>query len=299
MNQTYVIFFNRTCVHDCPGHGCYGDEIVGMFRAPPREVNLLPPSSWEKRMIPWPDPVDVIIAALRVHGVLEASDLRAICGLRTTLRAYDQAAYLVREGEEPEHCAILVSGFAFRQKLTSAGTRAIVSLHVPGDILDIANLYLDVADHNVQTLVRSVIVTVPRAQLRDVARAHPVIGQALFLSSLKEASILREWVVNVGRRDAKRALAHLLCEFARRMGHDGRDPSLVYEFPMTQEQIGDALGLTSVHVNRMMRSMQLDGLISQRGRMVRFSWSEDLRDLADFSARYLHLDQNLIAFSPA
>jgi CRP-like cAMP-binding protein len=245
------------------------------------------------------DPFDVISAALRVHGGLEPSDLTALRALRTTFRTYDQASYLVREGDSPKHCAILISGFAFRQKLTPAGMRGIVSLHVPGDILDIAHLYLDVADHNVQTLVRSEIVTMSRAQLREVARSNPGIGHALFVSTLKEASISREWIVNVGRRDAKTALAHLLCEFAVRTQRGEPPLSSLYEFPMTQEQLGDALGLTSVHVNRILRGMQADGLIIRRGRMVRFSWSEKLRELADFSARYLHLDQNLGDFTPA
>ena len=235
-------------------------------------------------------PLALMVRKLEIHTPLQQGDRDALLTLPHTLKTYEPSAYLVREGDAPEQCAVLLSGFAFRQKLTSSGMRQIVSMHIPGDALDFQHLFLDVADHNVQTLTHADVATIPRTALRELARSRSAIGNAIFVSTLVEGSISREWTLNIGRRDARSRLAHFLCEFAIRLDVVGLTPGQGYELPMSQEQLGDALGLTAVHVNRTIKSLEADGLITRNRRRISFPRWDALRELADFSSRYLHLE---------
>ena len=222
---------------------------------------------------------------------LSAADREAILALPFTVKTLEPLSYVVREGDPPTHCAVLVSGFAFRQKLTSDGARQIIGLHVPGDTMDLQNLFLDVADHNVQTLSRAEVAYVNRNELRRLSLASSSIAHAIFVETLIDSSIFREWIVNVGRRDSRARLAHLLCEFAIRLEAAGLTEEYGYELPMTQEQIADAVGLTAVHVNRTLKLLDGEGLIIRDKRNVRFPDWQKMRKVGDFNERYLHLDQ--------
>ena len=119
--------------------------------------------------------------------------------------------------------------------------------------------------------------------------ALPDVGRAILVTTLVEASIFREWVLNVGRRDSRSRLAHLLCEFAIRLEAQGLEHDHGYALPMTQEQLADATGLTAVHVNRVLKSLELEGLIVRNRRNISFPDWRRLRDVGDFNQRYLHL----------
>jgi len=118
---------------------------------------------------------------------------------------------------------------------------------------------------------------------------RPYIGRAIIQLTLIEASIVREWVVNVGRRDARERIAHVLCEFAVRLEARGLMSFNGFELPMTQEQLADATGLTSVHVNRVLKGLEADGLINRRRRHIHFPDWRALQDVGDFSRTYLHI----------
>jgi CRP-like cAMP-binding protein len=107
---------------------------------------------------------------------------------------------------------------------------------------------------------------------------------------LIDASIFREWVVNVGRRDSRARVAHLLCEFSLRLEAAGLARNHRYELPMTQEQLADAVGLTAVHVNRVLKQLGEDGLITRDRRTITIEDWQRLRDVGDFNERYLHHD---------
>ena len=204
------------------------------------------------------------------------------------LRWLEAQSYTLREGDKPDRCAILVSGYAFRHKLTGDGNRQILSLHIPGDALDFQNMFLNESDHNVQMLTRGQVAEVPRGPLENLVLNYPAVGRAILIHTLVEASIFREWVVNIGQRDSRSRIAHLLCEFAYRLSTHDLTPSGVYELPITQEQLADATGLTAVHVNRVLKSLQAEGLIDRNRRIVSFPNWQVLRDVADFNPRYLH-----------
>lgn len=184
---------------------------------------------------------------------------------------------------------VLVSGYAFRQKQAVSGARQIVALNIPGDVLDFQNLLLDVADHSVQVLSRAEIAVIPRESMRKLQLSNPAISRAIFHYTLVEASIFREWVLNIGRRSARERVAHFLCEFSLRLDSRLTNPVSSFILPMTQEQIGDAVGLTTVHVNRMLKLLQNEGLITRNNRNIAVhNWME-LREVAGFNDRYLHL----------
>lgn len=238
-------------------------------------------------------PLFKLFRKLASRNPLDEADRAAILALPYVTRSYEPSSYVVREGEPPRrHCSFILSGFAFRQKLTVQGTRQIVSLHMAGDMLDLQHLFLKRADHNVQALTRLETAELDRNALRALATDRPAVAEAMWVDALIDASVFREWVLNVGRRDARTRVAHLLCEFATRMQSLGLATEERYELPMTQEQIGDATGLTSVHVNRTLKSLAAEGLIERDKRSLSFSDWESIRAAADFSALYLHLDQS-------
>jgi CRP-like cAMP-binding protein len=235
------------------------------------------------------NPLQGLLDLLELRTPLPESDRKALLALPYTLKSLAPGSYAVREGEVPTGCGVLVSGFAYRQKLTGDGGRQILSIHIPGEALDFQNIFLDVADHSVQMLTRGHLALIPRADIQAIARSSAAIGHAILVNILVDASIFREWILNVGRRDAKSRLAHVLCELAVRLDAQGLADDMGYHLPMTQAELADALGLTPVHLNRVIRSLEVDGLIKRSKRDVSFPDWERMRDVADFNDRYLHL----------
>jgi CRP-like cAMP-binding protein len=238
-----------------------------------------------------PHLLEQVLRKLQSRGPLDDADCRALLNLPYRLQAIEPATYIVREGDRPDRSCLIVSGFAYRHKVTVDGARQIVSVHIPGDFVDLEGSLLTVADHNVQALTRCEIAFIPREAVRELILTHPAIGIAMWVDTLIDSSIFREWVVNVGRRDARARIAHLLCEFARRLEVAGLAEEYRYELPMTQEQLADATGLTPVHVNRTLQGLAREGLIERSRRFVRIPDWESLRRVGGFSETYLHLDQ--------
>jgi CRP-like cAMP-binding protein len=235
-------------------------------------------------------PLELLLRNLELRAPLPDADRKAILALPYTMKTLEPATYTIREADPPELCAVLVSGFAYRQKLTGDGARQIVALQIPGDALDLQNLFLDVSDHNVQMLTRGDVAYLARTDLQDLARTRPAVGHAILVKILVEASIFREWVLNVGRRESRSRLAHLLCEMAIRLEALGLAEEYGYELPMTQEQLADALGLTPVHVNRTLKALEAEGLVIRNKRNISFPDWARMRGVGDFNQRYLHLE---------
>jgi CRP-like cAMP-binding protein len=229
-----------------------------------------------------------MVRRLERRAPLPDEDREALLSMPHNLRSLGPGGHIVRDGDKPEHCSVLLSGFAYRYKITGEGGRQIISIHMANEILDLQNSFLGVADHGVQTLTEVEIAMIPLPVLRGAALTRPAIGRALWI----DASIFREWVVNVGRRDSRARVAHLLCEFSLRMQAAGLSRGHRYELPMTQEQLADAVGLTSVHVNRVLKQLGEDRLISRDRRSITIEDWERLRDVGDFNERYLHHDAN-------
>jgi CRP-like cAMP-binding protein len=217
------------------------------------------------------------------------ADREALLALPHTLKAIEPHHYLVRDGDRATHCCLLRSGFMFRHKIAGSGGRQIVSIHMAGDMVDLQNSLLGMADHNVQALTRSEVAFIPRDEIRKIAFEHPNIGIAMWHDTLVDGSIFREWIMNVGRRDARTRLAHLLCEFALRLETAGLGKHGEWELPMTQEQLADCTGLTPIHVNRSLQGLGRDNLIARTRRSVVIEDWKKLAEAGDFESSYLHL----------
>lgn len=237
-----------------------------------------------------PQGIERVLRRLETRGPLSFEDRAAVRALPLTYRTLEPSAYLVREGEPTKICALLLTGFAYRHKVTGDGERQIMALHMPGEFLDLQNSLLEVADHNVQMLTRCDIAAVPIAALRKLSQDHPAVGRAMWIETLIDAAIFREWIVNVGRRDSLSRISHLLCELALRLESAGLARDKRYEIPMTQEQIADCTGLTPVHVNRVLKELGRLGLIEREKRSVSILHWDRLQEIGDFNTRYLHLE---------
>lgn len=220
---------------------------------------------------------------------LDKDDEDAILALPYTPRQLAHSQYVVREGDVPTHTCLVVSGFAIRHKIVGDGGRQIINIHMAGDMADLQNSLLAVADHNVQALTPMTAAFIPRQAIMELAFTRPSVGRALWLETLVEGSISREWIANVGRRDARTRIAHLLCEFAMRLEAVGLGEQCNYQLPMTQEQIADTVGLTSVHVNRTLQNLDGEGLINRSKRSVVIADWKRLAESGDFNPTYLHL----------
>ncbi len=233
-------------------------------------------------------PLEALIAKVQRLAPVDDEDIAALRSLshRTDRRRSQQ--YIVREGDKPTECCLLVDGYAARSKLSAEGGRQIVSFHVSGDMLDLQHLFLDRADHFVQAMTDVTLVWIPMPALRELISNRPRVGTAFWRDALIDASIFREWVLNVGRRDAKTRIAHMLCEFITRSEAAGLGSVESMRLPFTQEQIGDATGLTAVHVNRMLRELTEEGLIRRSPGMLQVRDWSGFRRVAAFDAAYLH-----------
>ena len=227
---------------------------------------------------------------LQLWMTLDSADQEAVLTLPYAIKRLGAGAYVVRDGEKPTHSCLLLRGFAYRHKVTGEGGRQIMSIHMKGDVVDLQNSLLRRSDHNVQALTNIDVAYMPVEAVRDLAFSRPNVGKAMWYETLVDASIFREWTLNVGRRQARARTAHLLCEFAMRLEVAGLGEQLDYELPMTQEQLADALGLTSVHVNRTLKALEHDGLIERTVRSVRIGDWKALAKVGDFDPNYLHLE---------
>lgn len=235
--------------------------------------------------------LDRMVRKFERRAPLEQADRDALLGLPFKLRTVEAGRYLTREGISPTDSTLMIAGYAARHKETADGGRQILSIHIAGDFFDLENTLLRVADHSVQALTRSEVATVPISAILALIDSHPRIARALWIDTLVDASIYREWVMNVGRRQAPQRIGHLLCEFARRLEAAGLGTTSGYRLPMTQEQLADATGLTTVHVNRTLKLLEGQNLILRHKRFVEIPDWQRLREMSGFNELYLHLDQ--------
>ncbi|MEA2999772.1 MAG: hypothetical protein QOH04_685 [Sphingomonadales bacterium] len=186
---------------------------------------------------------------------------------------------------------LLFEGLACRYKDLADGQRQIMELHVPGDFVDLHGFLLKRLDHTVGALTAVRYVVVPHDALRRITETQPHLARIFWFSTLIDAAIHREQIVSVGRRSALSRIAHLLCELYVRLKIVGLADEDGYALPLTQADVADATGLTSVHVNRMLRKLRNEDLLTFRaGRVTIHDWP-GLQRVAEFDPTYLHLER--------
>jgi CRP-like cAMP-binding protein len=211
--------------------------------------------------------------------------------LRLPLRLHTVAADqdVVCEDDTPSECCLIVEGFACRYNITDEGKRQIHSFHIAGDIPDLQSLHLDVMDHSLATLVPSKLAFIQHDDLRTLMRNYPHLGDLFWRDTLIDAAVFRQWMVGMGRRSAHTRIAHLLCELLVRLRAVELVEDHVFNLPVTQAELGDSLGLSTVHVNRVLQDLRGENLISLRGGSLKVLDWEGLKRRGEFDPAYLHL----------
>lgn len=209
--------------------------------------------------------------------------------LPLTLKSFEAGTDIISEGDRTKNCCLVLEGLVCRYKTVANGNRQILSLHIPGDIPDLHSLHIEQMDHSLGTLTASRVGFIPHEAVRRLSRASYRIAEAFWREALVDAAVFREWMVGIGRRSAQSRLAHFLCEFATKLRAIGRSDGIRFELPMTQTEIGDALGLSTVHTNKSLRALREAGLIELRGRRLKIVDWDGLCELGEFDPGYLHL----------
>jgi CRP-like cAMP-binding protein len=196
---------------------------------------------------------------------------------------------IVREGDQPSRSCLILSGFACVYKVTAQGKRQIVSFVIAGDIPDLQSLHLKVLDNSIATISPCRIGFIQHEALHDICARYPRLAAAFWRETLIDAAIFREWVMNVGRREAYQRMAHVLCELLVRLRAVDLVEDHVCDLPITQGEFADALGVTNVHVNRVLQQMRAEGLIETQGTRLRIPDWNKLKQVGEFDPTYLHL----------
>ena len=195
---------------------------------------------------------------------------------------------LVREGDEPGPIYVLLQGWACRYKILPEGTRQITALLMPGDCCDLHASVLDRMEHSIATLTPARVALVPRRRMEQLIESRPTIMRAFWWTQLVDEDTLRAWIVSMGRRDSVQRVAHLMCELHLRARNIGMTDGVRAEMPLTQVVLGDALGLTPVHVSRVLKKLRLSGAMQLSGGTLVIDDLVKLAAVAGFDDAYLH-----------
>lgn len=234
---------------------------------------------------------DRLIYKLQAYARLSRDDQAALTQLaRGPLQEVQPRRDLIREGDNPRNVRLMLSGWACRYKGLPDGRRQIVGFFIPGDFCDLNVYILKQMDHSIGAITRVTYAQIVPDELERVMHERPRIAQALLWHELVNASVFREWLLNVGQRTARERIAHLLVEMFVRLRAVGLSEPNSCEFPITQNDLAEATGLTSVHVNRTLQDLRADGLIELSQKRLTIPDLKALMAVAMFNPNYLHLD---------
>lgn len=228
-----------------------------------------------------------LIARLQSVIGLSEQDQAKLARMPYKLKTLENGAFVARQGESPRSSTVVMSGFLCRQKVISDRNQ-ISSFYLAGDMPDLQTLHLPVMDHELCSVGSSTIASVSHDYLREVMDQSPRIMHAFWRETLIHGAIYREWVENLGARQALGRIAHLFCELATRLELIGLLDNGSFHLPFTQQNIADACGLSAVHVNRTLQQLRLQRLVEWQHHTVQLLDRTALEDAAEFNRDYLH-----------
>lgn len=207
------------------------------------------------------------------------------------VRSVPARVTIVQKGETVNFSTYLVEGLICRYMDDREGMRQLVAVHVPGDFVDLHAYPLKHLDHDVATLTPCKIATVPHRNLDVVMKERPGLAKLLWFSTLLDAAMHREWIFRLGRLDAVARVGHFFCEIEAKLRAVGQSDGTNFELAMTQNDLGEACGITPVHMNRMLRALKDRGLLQMRGGRVQILDGPGLMRLSEFDPAYLFMDE--------
>ena len=219
---------------------------------------------------------------------LEAPDVAALEAATAHPHRYAARKDLIREGDETGPMFVVLEGWICRYKILPNGARQIMAFLMPGDACDLHIKLLVEMDHGIQAISPARVATVTRDQMQTMMHEHPNIARAMYTAQLVDEGIMRAWIVSMGRRSSIERVAHLICELylrARSIGltHDGH-----FALPLSQLVLADALGMTAVHINRVLKELRLSGAMALSRGSVAILDTAKLVQIAGFDENYLH-----------
>jgi CRP-like cAMP-binding protein len=232
-----------------------------------------------------------LIRKLEQWDQLSAEERQVLEEAPARTKEYAPNEDMVREGETLEFSSLLLEGWASRNTTLSNGRRAITALHLRGDFVDLHSLLLRPMDHTVTAVTPCRMALVPHEVLRDITRRHPHLTRLLWLSTLIDAAVNRQWLSAMGQLPASGQLAHLICELYLRLKVVGLVVDLSFTFPLTQVVLAEVLGISPVHVNRTVQELRRENLIVWSGTSMRIEDWDRLAKTAEFDPTYLNLSQ--------
>jgi CRP-like cAMP-binding protein len=230
-----------------------------------------------------------LIRKLEQRDQLSDEERQVLENAIAKVREVDADEDIVKEGDRPTESSLLLEGFAARYKVLSNGRRQITDFHVVGDFVDLHSFLLKTMDHGILALTRCRIGAVPHATLHQITEKYPHLARLLWLHTLIDSAVHREWLTAMGRRPANGHLAHLICELFVRLRLVGQAEGDTIQLPITQAELGDALGLSTVHVNRVLQSLRAEGLVRWQGNSLTILDWDRLQQVAEFTPTYLNL----------
>ena len=233
--------------------------------------------------------IEAALAKIRLRDDLSAEEETAILGAIGEVVSLPARHTFVHRGVRLNYSTVLIDGMLARYKDMADGQRQITHVHVSGDFPDLHSFTLKYLDHSLMTLTPSRIAKVPHARLEEITKKMPRLTRILWFATNLDASIHREWEISLGRRTAIQRAAHLLCELQARLQVVGQADASGFALPITQAEFSECLGLTPVHVNRVLRDLREAGLCEFRGGRVSIGDLAGLRATAEFDPAYLYL----------
>jgi CRP-like cAMP-binding protein len=237
--------------------------------------------------------IDRFLMKMRARDEISPEEEKALRESVSEERDLQSDRIFIQAGKELSVCTLLIDGLMCRYKDLAGGQRQIAELHVAGDFADLHSFTLKRLDHNVLTLTPCRIAVVPHERIAEITERLPHLTRVLWFATNLDAAIHREWELSLGRRSALARVAHLFCELQVRLGIVGLADETGYDLRLTQTDIAECLGLTSVHVNRTLKELRESGLVEFRNWRVKILDRKELERVAEFAPDYLYLERRV------
>jgi CRP-like cAMP-binding protein len=235
--------------------------------------------------------IELHLKKLRARHPISAEEEAAIRAAIRDMKELPADRTFIRAGQVLSYSTLLLDGLACRYKDLRDGARQISELNVAGDFVDMHSYTLKKLDHNLQTLSPCRIAVMGHDEARALFDSFPHLRDVYWFGTNLDAAIHREWALSLGRRDAKSRTANLFCELRVRLGIVGLADESGYELALTQTDLAECLGLTSVHVNRVLRELREEGIVQFRGGRVAIADLKALERVAEFDPAYLYVQR--------
>ena len=235
--------------------------------------------------------IEAHLKKLRARDDISEEEERAIRAMISEVRDFPADRVVVRRRQYLKESLLLIDGWAARTKDLRDGGRQISELAFPGDFTDLHGFTLKRLDHNIATITPCRFAIAPHELVQRTLERFPHLARIYWMMTNIDGSIHREWTVSLGRRTAQSRMAHLFCETLERLRVVGLADNDSYDFPLTQQEFGECLGLTAVHVNRSLQALRRQGLIRVENKRVTVLDMAGLKSLGEFDPDYLYLEK--------